>query len=290
MRILQIWNPVSGRGNAAGLVTSLAYCLERAGHKVWTRQTRCLGDARKFAAEASEDLDVIVVAGGDGTLNEVLNGLDSPLDTPIAILPAGGANVLARDLSIPHDVNDIAKIIDRHVVKRIDLGLIGTSRRFCAMASVGFDATVVKRVGLTRRCRLGKRGYVVPVLATALSHVGPRLRICVDDSAEVSAAAVLIMNTRSYAGILTASSTARCDSGLFHILALPGNSIFALVRYGVAGLWKEIGKCSDVTSLTGTKVSIRSDALADVQIDGEYFGTTPVDIEIMPRSAVFLVP
>ena len=290
MRILQICNPVSGRGLAGKKAPKLSCELETRGHSVKTCVTKGPGDAKAFAAEALLDFDAIVVAGGDGTLNEVVNGLDHHKPTPIAIVPSGSANVLARDLAIPKDVAKIAQMIERRFVRSFDLARIGDDRLFCAMAGVGFDATVVREVARRRDGRLGMRGYIQPILSTMLKREEPSLSICIDGAAPLRAAAVLIMNTRNYAGILTASSNAALDSGHLDVVILPKTGILSLARYGMAGLRQGINLCAEVTTVRAERVSIHSARPTDIQIDGEYFGLTPANIEILPLAVPFIVP
>src|SRR5204862_2064920 len=87
------------------------------------------GDAKRRAGCLEADVDRLVVAGGDGTLNEVLNGPCDPSRTPIALLPMGTANVLARELGLPREPVEIAAMIDGGAIRRLDMGLVG-ERRF----------------------------------------------------------------------------------------------------------------------------------------------------------------
>jgi len=157
MRILIIGNPVAGRGRAARRITALELHLCRAGHEVEVFLTETGGDARRRASQVRDGIDRIVVVGGDGTLNEVLNGLPDPAKTPLLLLPMGTANVLARELGLPRQPEQAAGLIDRGVVRRLDMGSLG-NRRFLALASAGFDAMVTQDLCTRRRGVLGFTG------------------------------------------------------------------------------------------------------------------------------------
>lgn len=208
-----IANPASGTGGTGQRLSGLERVLADAGCRVSVRTTECPGDATRLARAVPDDADAIVVAGGDGTVNEVVNGLNGRSRTPLAILATGGANVLARELDLPKDAEGLAAVILGGRTREIDLGVVDSGRNFLAMLSVGFDASVVREVQRTRRGTLGMRGFVMPALRTALAYAAPAISVRIDGGEPVHGALVVVANTATYGGIMRVADRARCDSG-----------------------------------------------------------------------------
>ena len=141
MRVALLCNPVSGNGRALRLAPEIETILERKGHQVDVYWTGKRGDAVEWARSSGGGYDRILAIGGDGTLNELINGLNEPFRTPIAQLATGTANLLAHDLHFPRDPRGAARMLETGSVRRIDLGLAG-DRRFLLVLSAGFDAMV----------------------------------------------------------------------------------------------------------------------------------------------------
>lgn len=289
-RVFIIGNPASGRGKAGGQIMSLEKRLAEDGNIVTSKMTTAAGDVPKLLKDLPSDIDVLVVVGGDGTVNDVLNTLEYPTKIPIAILPTGGANILARDLGLPRDAVGTANLIRNGKTRHIDVGLVGDQRRFSAVLSVGFDATVVKAVQQGRKGRLGMRGFLLPTLKTVFGFKAPKISVSVDELTPATGAMVIVANTPTYAGFFHVADNARCDSGHLDVVVLPKWGFVPIIGYLWAAYRKRLTKLPEVIYLTGSKVSIRSDVIADVEVDGEYYGITPVDISVIPRAAPFLAP
>ena len=144
-RLLVIFNPIAGRRARQRLDAALA-ALERLGVAIEVRETQAPGDAEAFARGArASDFDAIAVAGGDGTMNEVVNGLADP-DLPVAILSLGTANVLAHEIGLPRDPCRLAEIVATGPARRVALGEAlfengSPARRFVLMTGIGFDVS-----------------------------------------------------------------------------------------------------------------------------------------------------
>jgi len=156
MKVLVVVNPIAGGGAAARGAERLVRLLEGRGHAVECFSTRSPQEAGEGVRkrESQGCLDCIVVAGGDGTVNDVVNGLEDPSRIPLAHLAYGTANMLARELRIPRDPGALVSLVERGASRRIDLGRAG-SRRFLLVASSGFDAMVTRAISRTRRGTLG---------------------------------------------------------------------------------------------------------------------------------------
>lgn len=325
MQILLIGNPISGHGKALVLIHELVDCLVSAGHGVEVYLTQASGDANLRAraiagfgeTDFKDSYDCIVVAGGDGTLNEVINGLVDPARIPIALLPCGTANLLARELELPCKPAEIADMITGGVVRKIDMGMayfgrgdVGScvGRRFIMVASCGFDSLVIEEISRTRTGTLGFWGYPFPILRVMSKYVPPQLRISVDGESsnlvnQGKAEMVVVGNIRSYAGFFVIAENADCCSGEFDICMLSAVSIFDLIRYAWRGFYnKGLSGLAGVEYIGGSEILIESGDVDDssgggnlikrefpVELDGEFGGYTPVRILLEPAVIPIMV-
>jgi YegS/Rv2252/BmrU family lipid kinase len=289
LRILVVANPISGRRHGPVKVRELAEILVRRGHAVELHFTRGPGDAGARAREADPGLDRLVVAGGDGTLNEALNGLADPAKIPLAQLPIGTANLLGREFDLPRTPEACADLVERGRIRRLDLGLLG-ERRFLALASCGFDAMVT--AALARRSgALGYRGYLAPIWRTLRSYRPPALRVALDGAAPIPGALVVASHVRSYGGLFSVTDRASPDSGVLDVCIFAGGSIPDLLRYAAAGLRRGmVSRLRGVTYASAAHVEIEADEPVAVEVDGDACGTTPAVIDVSPRCVPFVVP
>src|SRR5262249_28126193 len=154
--------------------------------------TGARGDATRIA-RAAHGIGTIAVAGGDGTINEAINGLAGS-SARLAVIPLGTANVLAAELGLPEDARGIARTAAAGAVREIHLGeaaLDGTRRRFAMMAGVGFDAHVVKHVPLRLKRAAGKLAYVSQMMIEWLRHRPRRYRVIADGAVFDCASAII---------------------------------------------------------------------------------------------------
>jgi YegS/Rv2252/BmrU family lipid kinase len=289
MNLLIIGNPIAGRGKTSQRVEKLAGLLKHNGHRVEVFLSEKPGDASLRAASIAADLHRIVVAGGDGTLNEVLNGLVDPSALPIVHMPSGTANMLARELNIPTKVSDVARLVDTGHILRIDMGL-ASGRRFLLVAGVGFDSFVTLQLKEMRGQTLGYRGYLKPIIKASLGYYPTNVKVWVDDLAPITGQMAMVLKTRYYGGVFVFAEEARLDSGFFHIRVFPRGTRSAILKYGVAGLIRKISRLSEVTCLKGRRVRIEAEAAVPVQLDGDHCGWTPVEMEIQPGVVPMVVP
>ena len=291
MRILVVVNPIAGGGAAAHGAERLVRLLEGRGHAVecFSSQNSQEAGERVRQRESEGDLDRIVVAGGDGTVNDVLNGLEDPSRVPLAQLAFGTANMLARELRIPRDPGALAALVERGACRRLDLGRAG-SRRFLLVASSGFDAMVTRAVSRTRRGTLGYPGYARPILQALRHYRAPQLRVSIDGAEPLSGALAVVSNIRNYGGIFSVADRARPDSGVLDVCVFGGERVGDLLRYAVAAAGRRVSRLRDVTYRTGRRIVIEAREPTAVQIDGDYRGTTPLSIELEPSVVPILTP
>lgn len=269
MRVLVIGNPISGGGRARQLIESLTHGMAARGWAVDVFLTAQGGDARARAARLESCYDCLVVSGGDGTLNEVVNGLQEPGQTPIAFLPAGTGNVLAHELQLSGTPDKAIAAIASGRIRKLDLAVCG-ERRFLMIASAGFDAAVTREIGRTRKGKLGKWRYAWPVLKTFFAYKPTRITVTVDDLPPVAGKLVIVLKTSNYGGVFMIDPDAHCDSGIFHVCVLEEWSFWSALRYTWAAMRGRLLAAKRTVSLTGREVTISADRPTPVEIDGDF--------------------
>ena len=292
-RLLLVVNPISGRGRALRAAESFLAAVRAAGAPVEEFRTAASGDAAARAAEArAGGFDAVVACGGDGTVNEVLNGLGGS-GLPVAILATGTANVLARDLGVPFGPEDAARVALLGRPRALDIGEARSTageRRFLCCAGAGFDGAVVRGVAEARKARLGFRGWVKPLWREIRSHEFRPLRVTVDGKPAGPATLAVVCNTANYGGLFTLVPGADPGDGALDAFLLDARRRRSFFRY-LWGAWRgTLPRQEDASTARGTVVRIESDSPVPVQVDGDPFGTTPLETTLRPGAATVLVP
>lgn len=285
MDVIVVVNPIAGGGGAGRSGRALVRALERRGHRVESLVTSGSDQAAEAARKAEGRTDVIVGVGGDGTVNEILNGLTDPGGTPIAHLARGTANMLARELAIPRDAEGLAALVDRCPVRRLDLMQTcgperHRGRRFLMVAGVGFDAMVTRAVAGRRRGTLGYRGYAVPIWSALRGYRAPRLEVLVDGHERLEGSLVIACNLRNYGGILRVAPDARCDSGVLDVYVFRGRRVLDLVRYAAAAGIGRVSRLRDVEHRRVRHLRVDAREPTAVQLDGDWRGETPLEVAV----------
>lgn len=288
-RILIVANPIAGRAGAERSAHKLFQFLNDSRMPAELFFTRMAGDARNRARVVDSGVRSVVIVGGDGTINEVLNGLPDPSRIPIAILPAGTANMLAHELNLPSNPRLVARIIQEGMMKRIDMGL-ADGKRFLLLVSAGFDAMVTQEVSRSRGGALGYRGYLLPIARAVGRYRRPELEITVDGK-QAAGGLVVVFSIRNYGGLFEIDAVAGHDSGHLDVCVFHGGNLPSVLRYSVALVTQKIPQLPDVTFLSGRNIRIEGkNGPVPVEVDGDYFGTTPVNITLKPAHVPILVP
>ncbi len=287
MNVRIISNPVAGRGKAFQRARVLSALLSKEGIGCELFITEAKGDAERRAASLGNETGCIVVAGGDGTLNEVINGLHDPSSIPIVQLPSGTANILARELKLTTSPHLLKEIVLKGAVRRLDMG-IANGRRFLSLISSGFDAMVIRSVTKSRMGLLGFHAYAIPIVRTILSYRAPALRVSVDHKEAMKCELVVISNIRNYAGFLSITDLADCTSGHFDASLFPKARIRDMAYYAFKAFRGPLSSLKDIIYARGNSFRIDSNEPVPVEIDGEDFGDTPVEVHIVPGCVPFL--
>ena len=290
-----ISNPKTGRYGARRLrpIQDVASQLRSLGLEVDLKLTTGPGEATEIAARAARDgSSDVIVAGGDGTINEALQGL-AGTDARLAIIPRGTGNVLARELKLPLDDEQATVVAARGNARRIHLGLAteeatGTSRLFVLMAGIGLDASVVQRVQPQLKKRIGKGAFWI----SGLSHLAdwkPSPFTLEIDGGEYTGTFAAIGKAARYGGDLSITPGARLDEPEFEVCIIETLSRFSYLRllsYAVrSGMPRNK---PGVRFVKATRVRATGDA--PVQVDGELLGQLPMRFEIAPHSLEVIVP
>jgi YegS/Rv2252/BmrU family lipid kinase len=267
--------------------------LKAHGCEIQVHETAGPAHATELArSAATDDVDAVVAAGGDGTINEVLNGLVGSA-VPMAILPLGTANVLARELGLSLSPDAVAETIVCGDASPLPLGRLhragGGVRHFLMMAGIGFDARVVATVGQRLKRRLGKGAYA----AVSLKQLGgfgfPRYRVEVDGAA-YEAASVVVAKARYYAGPYSCAPAARLDDAYFHVCLFERGGRLAAARYAFALARGRLADRHDYRIVTGQRLTIAGPLDDPVQADGDLVAVLPITIEMVPAALRLITP
>ena len=298
--ILLIRNPIAGR-RRRGLVEDVVRRVQPEGWTVDLVDTEAAGDARRLAetCDASR-YAVIAVAGGDGTINEVVNGLARRSDggPALALVPLGTANVLAHELGLRATAKMVAQtmIAGRELLVRPGEATgSGLPRHFSLMAGAGFDAKVVAGVSAPLKRRLGKAAYVWRSMIETRRYRPVRYAVEVDGAA-YEAASVIVTRSRLYAGPYVVAPAATLGEPLLHVCLFERWGRSQTLRFGLALLMGRLPKTVGYRVIAGrdVKISVLSDAgerrSQPVQIDGDNALTLPISIGLAPGSVRMLQP
>lgn len=244
-----------------------------------------------------EGADLILVLGGDGTVNEVVNGMTGGIpggklgsDVPLGVLPGGTANVLAMELGLGSRLERAIERLSHCAPKRVSLGklcLAGEpARHFLMMAGAGLDAQIVCDLNARLKARTGKFAYYVAGFSQIVKRVGQlETRINGDT---YPCGFVLASRVRNYGGDLELARGASLLSDEFETVMFEGSNPWRYVFYMLAVAAKQVQKMPGVHTVRSTKIELRGDA--PIQIDGEYVGRSPATLEIIRDALTILVP
>jgi diacylglycerol kinase family enzyme len=276
--VLVIANPVAGGGRGAARGQALVDALVARGIRAEGYVTRKAGDAAARArAAGGEPWDALVAVGGDGTVNEVLNGMPDP-SRPLGVLPLGTANVLAAELRLPRAVGPAAAAIAIGRTRALAVGQCG-DRRFLLFCGVGVDGAVVQRLHEARSSARGKRKWLGPILHTLWHWPRFSLRATFPDGEVLDGlSSVLVTRVRNYGGVLRLPREVSCDSGRLHVLCFRQRSRVAWLGLGLAGALRCL-RTTDALQMRST-ASVQIDGDAPFQIDGDFGGRSPIAVQV----------
>ena len=296
MAICVIFNPAA-RGDKA---RRFRRQLDAIGTECALKATTEAGDARRLAAQAvTEGFDVIVAAGGDGTVNEVLNGIGDAPDgfgrARLGVLPLGTVNVFARELKIPLKVEQAWEVLQRGRELKIDLPRVEFSadgvpqkRYFCQLAGAGLDARAIELVDWQHKKQVGPLAYVIAGLK-ALRERQPKITVRANGQS-ATGELVLVGNGRFYGGSFAILPQADLRNGLLEICVFSRADWWTLMRCGPGLLLRGSLPANAVKYLSAEKFELTSDTPAAFELDGEWVGKLPVTFAIEREKLRVVVP
>lgn len=300
---LLIHNPNAGNGGRARrrLLDHARRILSRGGIEADLQETSAPGEATEMARRATaEGRQLVIACGGDGTLNEVVNGLAARQNghrVPMALLPGGTANVLAKELGLPWDIPSAAEELVHGEIKEIALGLAtpldqpAKKRYFLSVAGAGPDGMIVYSIDLDLKARVGILAYWWQGAREVLRYKFPHFRV-VSGEQKLDVSLVVVGRTKHYGGPFCITTEADLFADHFEMMALTTQSGFRYLSY-LPTLW--LGKLRGTQGVHFWKAgSLLCEPLnaspVYAQVDGEPLARLPVEFKIVPRALKLLVP
>ena len=296
MRTCVIFNPIARGGKARRLRRH----LDDLGKEATLKLTTAAGDARRLAAEAvGEGFEVVVAAGGDGTLNEVLNGIGDAPDgferARLGVLPLGTVNVYAREYALSTKLAAAWAVIRQGREMRIDLPAVDYSMKgapqrhyFAQMSGAGLDARAIELVDWQLKKKLGPLAYVVAGLKALMSR---QSKITVAGGGHSAAGEmVLIGNGRCYGGDFHIFPQADSRDGRLDVCVFPRVNWLTLLRCGPGLLLRGRLPASCVETFQAESLTLTSPSATALEADGELIGHLPAAFSIARSRLRVLVP
>jgi diacylglycerol kinase family enzyme len=240
------------------------------------------------SADNRSQLRCLVAAGGDGTVGDLITRYPG---VPLAIFPLGTENLFAKFLGIPRSGRRLADLIVAGSTRRYDVARIG-SRRFCLMAGIGLDAQMVQESHAARRGHIHRWHYFGPIWrAWSRAMHTPRLKIyCEGDPRPITGRSVFVMNQPAYALRFQIAANADGHDGRLDLRIYDWSSRWNLLWTAWRAWWGGWERLPNVTVCIAKRVRVESDSPVPVQVDGDPFGTTPVEIEVVPDAVEVYAP
>jgi len=317
-----IYNPFSGQGVVRHELEDVITFLTDHGWSVDKWEVTRPMEATKRARDAvKRGAMVVIAAGGDGTINEVANGLVGT-DTALGVLPTGTTNTWALQMGIPalnpvlpgtRTVKFISNLGDRiarpipanyyrRVLHRaaqvlieghaiaVDVGKIA-DRYFLMWAGIGADAAVVESMSSKRKKVLGYWAYVVPVIGTLRRYSSTNILLTLDEqTVKTSASLILVSNIQLYGGGFPVGIKARVNDAKLDVCIFHGQGVFTFMRHALKVLLHRHPLDSKIEYYQCSQIEITSDDDLPVHTDGELFTRTPVTIQTLPKALKTIVP
>ncbi|TCP58126.1 diacylglycerol kinase (ATP) [Tumebacillus sp. BK434] len=287
-----IYNPSAGKEALRNHLPDVLDILEQGGLEVSCAMTHGANDAILAARQASaEHFDYVIAAGGDGTINEVVNGL-STLDyrPTLGILPAGTTNDLGRALGIPRDLKKACEIIVHRHAMEMDVGQIGDDGYFINIAGCGRLTELTYEVPSKLKTHLGQLAYYVKGLEKLPGLKTIHLEIDSPDFAyEGKAMLCLIANSNSVGGFEKLAPNAKLNDGLFDVILIKQVSLPELITLARMAMKGDHTNSDRVIYFQTDSLTISSPELVELNLDGEFGGHLPQTFRCLKHHLKVLV-
>jgi len=299
MKAHLIYNPTAGPWDVRRGLKRVRSYLRRRGWSVELQLTEKPGDATALARAAVQvGCDVVVVAGGDGTVNEAVNGLVGT-KTALGVLPVGTGNMWAKQLGIPTytltnplRLREAAAGLAEGSVRLVDVGQVN-NRYFLCWAGIGLDAQVTAEMEPRQRRtkRLGVLPYAIAAVLVARDFQGVRTRVFLDGSVvRGRTLLILVSNIQQYIGMLHVAREAQMDDGLLDVFVFKGLGFQYAVRHLLKIISRRYLQDPQIVHRQARHIEVWTEWAMPVQVDGDPIGTTPVTLKVVPLALRVLVP
>lgn len=294
MKALVVYNPAAGQRDAHGSLEAAVDHMAGHGWAVSLEATLGRGDTTTYARAAVQaGADVVVVAGGDGSINEAVQAL-AGTGTALAVLPSGTGNVWAREVGLPiHNLAAAARTLVQGRVRSVDLGKAG-DRYFLMWAGIGFDATVARDLEETQpelKRRLGMAAFVLRGAAVAVNFMGSRLVYHIDGRRLRRRTIMAVLSNGSlYAAYLRLAPNARLDDGILDFYIFKGRDALATTRHFAGLVAGQHVRDPEVEYFQVRHLAVRGGSGLPVHTDGEPAGRTPMEFRVVPSALHVIVP
>jgi len=305
VKILLIVNPKSGPSSFQKQIRNAQSHLTQLGCQVERTETQGPGDATRLARQAAQNgFDVAVAVGGDGTINEVCNGL-AQTETALGVLPAGTANVYAADTRIPiwSPLKTDALLKAAHIIatgqcRRIDLGQVrledGTRRYFLMWCGIGLDAAISQaksKTASTGARPLNYATWIIAGLMVTYDFMGTPATIITDDGvAHERVLLAVVSNGQLYGRVWRMAPEAKMDDGLLDVGVMAGHRWPSTIKHAIGLTFGQHIKDPDFHLHRTTHLKLSAKEALPVHVDAETIGTTPAEIEVVPLALKVIVP
>jgi len=250
--------------------------------------TRRPGHAQALARQAVEDgFEAQVAAGGDGTLNEVVNGI-AGADVALGLLPVGTMNVFALELGLPTDLEKAIRVLQKGRIKKLDLAH-ANDRFFVQLAGIGLDAQIVAKTDWNLKKSWGPLSYVFTA-GQIIGNQPPVLQLETNEGRQLEGSFVLIGNGRYYGGRFTFFPYANMQDGLLDVCVFQKVSYLDLIRYLSGIVAKRHTRMKDVCYFKTEGLQINSAESVPMEVDGELHGCSPAVIGVERKALNVIVP
>ncbi|MFF2754996.1 diacylglycerol kinase [Psychrobacillus sp. NPDC058041] len=287
-----IYNPTSGRELFKKNLPEVLEALEIAGFETSCHATTCEGDAKVAAKKAVQNgFDLVIAAGGDGTLNEVVAGISGFDKRPkVGLIPMGTTNDFARAVHIPRDIQKAVEIIIKGDTIPVDVGLVN-DRYFINIAGGGRITELTYEVPSKLKTMLGQLAYYLKGIEMLPSINATKVKIEYDDEVfEDEAMMFLVGLTNSVGGFEKLSPSSSINDGKFTLLILKKCNIADFIRLASLAIRGEHLNDPHVISKKAKHIRVTSEDKVQLNLDGEYGGTIPATFVNLYRHIEVFVP
>ncbi|SER64623.1 diacylglycerol kinase [Gracilibacillus ureilyticus] len=286
-----IYNPTSGREGFKKELADVLRRFEEAGYETSAHATTCEGDAINAAKIAVErKFDIIVAAGGDGTINEVIHGIAEQEYRPkLGIIPGGTTNDFARALGIPRDINKAVDIILEHNIRPLDIGKVN-EHYFMNIAGGGKLTELTYEVPSKLKTMIGQLAYYLKGIEMLPSLKPTKVRIEYDGKLfEEEIMLFLVSNTNSVGGFEKLAPEAKMDDGLFDLVILKKTNLAEFIRIATLATRGAHLDDKNIFYTKANRVKVYTEDKMQLNLDGEYGGLLPGEFVNLYKHIEFFV-